>query len=236
MLAIHMRKSTLSLLLLTGLLSSAPASAEVITLSSPQVTGLLTNTYVGSTTMHYSDPLTSFWIDGVTFEPFGATQGGSPYSHLRTTFDNRAPAPYSYDFINENVMQVASSGLRLEFDTPTTLFGFGAALNATASPSSMQVELFGPSDASLGTFLLTLDRTLVSTSGGTNSNSEGKFVAPPLGLISAVQILNFGDGMNESSQFHWVIDNVEFNPVAVPEPALLTLVLVGAAFMLTRRR
>jgi hypothetical protein len=226
----------LSAVLLLSLFAHVPAAAEVITFSSPQATALLTNTYVGSTTMHYSDPLTSLWLDGVTFEAFGATQSGSPYAYLRTTFDNRAPAPYPYDFISENVMQVASTGLRLEFDVPTTLFGFGAALDSTASQSLMQIELFGPTSASLGTFLLTLDRTLVSTSGGTNSNSEGKFVAPPLGLISTVQILNFGEGMNTSSQFHWVIDNVEFNPVAIPEPASFTLVLVGVASGLTRRR
>ena len=101
----------------------------------------------------------------------------------------------------------------------------------------MQIELLGIGNASLGVFALTLDRTVLSTQGGTNSNSEGVFVAPNVGPITGARLRNFGDGTN-GSQYDWVIDNIEFQGTPVPEPMSLLLVGTGlvAGTMRARRR
>jgi hypothetical protein len=194
------------------------ALATTIDFSEPQVTALLTHTFIGTEVLHYSDTLSSFSLDGVTF----ASSSGFV---LRTTFDDRSPSPYSYDFISGNVLQAAGTGLNISFSAPTDTFSFGAAEDATFAPSQMQVQLFGLGNVSLGTFTLNLRRTALSVSGGTNSNSEGLFIAPSVGPITAAQLTNFGDGTADGSQVGWVIDNVTFQPV--PEPMSLLLLGTG---------
>jgi hypothetical protein len=221
------------------LLIQQPVYAGTITFSEQPVLDLLTHTYVGpSGTMLYSDTLSNFSLVGVQFTPTGNSSPGTfPNLILRTTFDNRSPAAYPYDFISENVMQISSTGLRLDFSVPSSSFGFGAALNATSSLSSMLVQLFDSQDQSLGAFTLTLDRTVLSSSGGTNSNSEGQFFISNLPGISYATISNFGDGSTNGSQYNWVIDNVTTAPI--PEPTSLLLLgtgLGGIALATWRRR
>jgi hypothetical protein len=207
---------------------ASAAIATTLDFSEPSVETLLTNTFVGSHVMHYSDPLTLFSLEGATFSASGAISSGSPYFYLRTIFDDRSPLSYAYDYIGGNVLQVASTGLDISFLAPVEAFSFGAALNSASSPSQMRVELFGVGNASLGVFSLALDRTVLSSAGGTNSNSEGRFVAPSVGLITAAHMTNLGDGTADGSEVQWVIDNVDFRSAAsVPEATLLLLLGTG---------
>ena len=217
---------------------ATPVSATAITFSEPSVVSLMTRTFIGTRVFIFSDHFPTFSLSGATFAATGSTSLGSPNVLLRDTFDDRSPAPYPYDFIDGNLMQVASTGLDISFATPTNTFRFGAAIDSTISPATMQIELLGIGNASLGLFTLTLDRTVLSTHGGTNSNSEGLFVAPNVGPITGARLRNFGDGTSNGSQYHWVIDNIEFQGTTVPEPMSLLLVGAGlvAGTMRARRR
>jgi hypothetical protein len=207
----------------------------VITFSEPQIVALMTHTYVGVHVMHYSDQMPTYAFGNVTLTAFGAVQTGIPDFYFRTTFDDRSPAAYPYDFISEHVAQIHSTGLQITFAEPVSAFAFGAALNATSAISHMNVELFGIQSQSLGVFDLLLDRTLLSLLGGTNSNSEGRFVAPSVGPISFARLTNLGDGTPNGSQYSWVIDNVT-TTTAVPEPVSALLLALGLYPACRRRR
>jgi hypothetical protein len=166
-------------------------------------------------------------VGGVTFIAEGVPEDGVPLVDPRTTFDDRSPSPYPYDFISGNVLQVRSTGLRIDFSQPVSSFGFGAALDATSDPGQMQIDLFDSGLGSLGTYFLTLDRTPVSHLGGTGSNSEGLFFADGLAGMSRARITNFGDGINGESLFGYVVDNITFQ--TVPEPSTLVLLAGGLA-------
>lgn len=179
-------------------------------------------------------PSTQLNVDGVTFTPEGVSRppGSAPLVTPRWTFDDRSP--YPYDFISGNLLQMHSNELRVDFSQPVSSFGFGAALDATASPGQMQIDLFDSGLGSLGTFFLTLDRTPVSQLGGTNSNSEGLFFVGGLAGMSRARITNFGDGTINGSEFGFVVDNVTFQPI--PEPSALFLLSVGLVVAGHRRR
>jgi hypothetical protein len=230
----RLRLSQALLAVMALLAGVGTATASTITFSEPEVTSLLTHTYVGSRPMQYSDQMPSFSLGGVTFQAFGAVQGGVPDFYLRTTFDDRSPSAYPYDFIAGNLMQVRSTGLVLTFAGPVLGFGFGAALNATASLGRIDVELFGALGQSLGSSPLALDRTVLSTSGGTNSNSEGRFSAPSGLVITYARLTSFGDGTANASQFNWVIDQVSYLPATIPEPS--TWILLGTGLAAVARR
>jgi len=175
-------------------------------------------------------------VGGVTFTPEGVPCPcvSVPVVTPRTTFDDRSPSSYPYDFISGNLLQVHSTELRLDFSQPVSSFRFGAALDATASPGQMQIDLFDSGLGSLGTFSLTLDRTPVSQLGGTNSNSEGLFFVGGLAGMSRARITNFGDDTIDASEFNFVVDNVTFQPI--PEPSTLLLLFAGLVVAAHRRR
>ena len=101
----------------------------------------------------------------------------------------------------------------------------------------MAIELYGANDTLLDTLPLLLDRTVLSQLGGTNSNSEGLFAMNPLdtNVIQYAIIRNAGDPNVGESKFNWVIDNIVVEQAAVPEPASVLLVGVGAVGVLARR-
>lgn len=82
----------------------------------------------GAATITFSEPeslavlgrsLPLFTTQGVTFTPFGDVQAGRPpVVTPRGTFDDRTPAAYPYDFIAGNVLQVSSTGLRIDLPAP----------------------------------------------------------------------------------------------------------------------
>ncbi len=195
--------------------------AETITFDEPAVVSIL-----GTSILQLN-------VGGVTFTPEGVPWVSVPLVTPRTTFDDRSPSPYPYDFISGNLLQVHSTELRVDFSQPVSSFGFGAALDATASPGQMQIDLFDSGLGSLGTFFLTLDRTLVSQLGGTNSNSEGLFFVGGLAGMSHARITNFGDGTIDESEINFVVDNVTFQPI--PEPSTLLLLSVGLVVAAHRR-
>lgn len=196
--------------------------AETVTFDEPGVVSIL-----GSSIPQLN-------VGGVTFTPEGVPWSSVPLVTPRTTFDDRSPSPYPYDFISGNLLQVHSTELRIDFSQPVSSFGFGAALDATASPGQMQIDLFDSGLGSLGTFFLTLDRTLVSQLGGTNSNSEGLFFVGGLAGMSRAQITNFGDGTSDASEFNFVVDDVTFQQI--PEPSTLLLLSAGLVVAAHRRR
>lgn len=207
------------------LLFTQGATANPITFDEPEATSVLWSS------------LPQFSIGGLTLTPQGALPVGNPYPFVtpRGTFDDRSPSPYSYDYISGNVLQVNSTEVLVDFGNPVGSFGFGAALNATSSPGLMTIQMFDSQQASLGLFSLTLDRTVLSLLGGTNSNSEGLFFVSGLSGASSALITSFGDGTANTSQFNWVIDNITF--VSVPEPSTLIQLctsLLGLG-VLTRR-
>lgn len=196
--------------------------AETITFDEPAVVSIL------------GTSISQLNVGGVTFTPEGVPWVSVPLVTPRTTFDDRSPSPYPYDFISGNLLQVHSTELRVDFSQPVSSFGFGAALDATASPGQMQIDLFDSGLGSLGTFVLTLDRTLASQLGGTNSNSEGLFFVGGLAGLSRARITNFGDGTIDASEFNFVVDNVAFK--TIPEPSSLLLLSVGLVIPACRRR
>jgi hypothetical protein len=171
-------------------------------------------------------------VDGVTFTPDGDARSSVPFVTPRTTFDDRSPSPYSYDFISGNLLQVSSTELWVNFSQPVSSFGFGAALNLTSSPGQMQIDLFDSSEGSLGTFFLVLDQTHISQQGGMNSNSEGLFFVGGISGISRALITNFGDGILDGSRFGFVVDSITYQPI--PEPS--TLLLLSVSLLLTTRQ
>ncbi len=200
----------------------APVSeAETITFDEPAVVSIL-----GSSIPQLN-------VGGVTFTPEGVPWGSVPLVTPRTTFDDRPPSPYPYDFISGHLLQVHSTELRVDLSQPVSSFGFGAALDSTASPGQMRIYLFDSGLGSLGTFFLTLDRTLVSQLGGTNSNSEGQFIVGGLAGMSRARITNFGGGTIDESEFNFVVDNVTFQPI--PEPPTLLLLAMAGTFLISRR-
>ena len=173
---------------------------ETITFSEPEIESLLTNESSGTPGItRYSDPFNSFPIKGAVFTAV-SSDGSRGWFYFRTTFDNRTP--YPYNFIASNVMQIHPDGLRIDFATQTRVVAFGAALDATSAPSSMQIRLFGPGGVDLGTRGMSLV--------GRSSNSEGAFYVSGVGEIVRIVITNLGDGVNPASRSGWVIDNVTF--------------------------
>ena len=122
--------------------------------------------------------------------------------------------------------QIYGTELRLDFAEPVTSIGFGAALNATASPGGIRVALF-----SVGEFIEShvMDLRRSSTNGA-NSNSEGTLLLSGT-VMDTVRITNLGDGYTAASKFNWVLDNLTYEraPTPVPEPSTLLLALTAWA-------
>jgi hypothetical protein len=172
-------------------------------------------------------------VAGTTFT---GVDPGPPFVSPRTTFDDRSPSPYPYDFISGNVLQVAGQRLRIDFAAPISGFGFGAALNSTFGVGTMRVDLYGANNQIIGSQQLTLDRTVLSQLGGTNSNSEGQFQMAGFATnsIHYAIIRNFGDPAVAASRQNWVIDNITIQQV--PEPASLLTFGAGALALLVHRK
>jgi hypothetical protein len=199
-----------------------------------QVEGAITITFDEQAAVsNLGSSLPQLAVDGVTFTPDGDAGSSVLLVTPRTTFDDRSPSPYPYDFIAGNLLQVSRTELWVGFSQPVSSFGFGAALNLTSSPGQMQIDLFDSNEGILGTFYLLLDQTQISQQGGMNSNSEGLFFVGGIPGISRALITNFGDSILDGSKFGFVVDNITFQPV--PEPSPLLLFLVGL-LLATRRR
>jgi len=209
--------------LVAVLLLPVSASASSITFDEPSITALITNTCEACGTLYYSPTYPSFTVGGLTMTVTGNSSSVAGL-YFRTAFDARSP--YPYDFISGNVAQIHNDALWLTFDDPVRTLGFGVALNATLLPSTMSVALF-KNGHSVGTYVMPLDRTLVSIFGGTNSNSEGQFLVQGRKFDSAL-LTNYGDSFDDRSRFNWVIDNIAYEPSGpVPEPASLLLFGTG---------
>jgi hypothetical protein len=199
-----------------------------------QVEGAMTITFDEQAAVsNLGSSLPQLAVDGVTFTPDGNAGSSVPLVTPRTTFDDRSPNLYPYDFIDGNLLQVSRTELRVDLPQPVSSFGFAAALNLTTSPGQMQIDLFDSNERTLGTFYLLLDQTQISQQGGTNSNSEGLFFVSGIPGISRALITNFGDGILNGSKFGFVVDNITFQPV--PEPSPFLLLLMGL-LLTTRQR
>jgi hypothetical protein len=209
--------------------ASGEVAAEVITFDTPQISSLFTHTYNAlQGPLLYSDSYSEFDLGDVTLTAEGQTSGGFPSMfYFRNTFDNRTP--YPYQSISDNVAQIYSTQLWLDFDISISSFGFGAALDSTVSPSTMQVEWF-LDGALVGNGVLDLRRS----PGG--SNSEGSFAITGIEADS-VRLTNAGDGVIPASNYNWVIDNVTYTttPAPVPEPSSFILASSGLAGFGLRR-
>jgi len=171
-------------------------------------------------------------VGGVTFTPGGVSpEGGMPLVMPRTTFDDRSPSPYPYDFISGNLLQVMSTQLRIDFSQPASSFGSVRRWTRRPAPDRCRLTSSTAVLKASARFLLTLDSTL---SGGASSNSEGLFFVDGLAGMSRAKISNFGDGIIGESLFGFVVDNVTFQ--TIPEPSSLVLFAAGLPVAANRRR
>lgn len=209
------------LMMLALAVARTPLDAATITFDEPAVTSTMTNTYAAlQGLLTYSPSVTSFALGSVSFAAGGQTSGGfSSMLYFRSTFDNRTP--YPYNFISGNLMQTYGTQMSLAFANPVLAFGFGAALDSTNKAGQMFVELFRQGSV-VGSTVVTLQP---SVRGG---NSEGTFFVSGF-AIDAVRITNRGDGVNQASNFNWVMDNVTYQEdlTPVPEPGSFALVSLG---------
>lgn len=199
------------------------ATASVINFDTPDINSLMTHTYNAiQGPLLYSDSHGEFDLGDVMLTADGATSGGFASTfYFRNTFDNRTP--YPYQSISNNVVQIASNELWLDFDGLISTFAFGAALNSTNRLSTMSVEWF-LGGTLVGNGILELRS---SPSGG---NSEGTF---SIGGIEAdkMRLTNVGDGLLSASRYNWVIDNITYDAVPVPVPEPPSLVLASTAIV-----
>ena len=182
-------------------LSTHTARAQMLTFDEPQASQAMTNVFNGLHTLYFSAAASDWSFGDVSLNAVGSTL------YLRSTFDDRSPAPYPYRFIVRNVAQVQGSQLRIEFPNGTNRFGFGAALDATSGQAQMTVDISGPSGSPLGSYSVSLQRS-TNTDGSTNS--EGVFFISGLGDIRSVTITNSGDPLVPASRNNWVIDNIQY--------------------------
>lgn len=196
--------------------SAAVTKTTVITFGEPESVAFMTTSRTSSGVPYVSSySLPEIQLPGASFTPIvPAVAGGLPYVLVRSGWDFR-PAP-AYDFIVEDLMQVAARALLIKLDYPTRFFAFSAALNSSTAPGAMSVELLDADDRTLGVFAVHLRATALSRFGGTNSNTEGTYFISGIGEIASVVITNKGDGSSAESQWNWALDNVTFDKPPSP--------------------